>query len=164
MNNSGEAISEPDSQIRLIPALGLATVMMYTKPMLTGLSKTVRFWIAMSFIALYAVCILAPTAALAFNGASCLTEHELVQAHSHADDGAHQHGDDHNHAGATDTPADDDSASSKCCGMVFCSALAPELASSLAPAVLSGRTASAVMQDFTGLPPHKLIRPPRSQS
>ena len=129
-----------------------------------SLTKSVRNWAAMGVIALYAVCILAPTAALAFNGASCLTEHELAQAHSHAGDGAHQHGDEHNHAGAADTPTDDQAAGSKCCGMVFCSALAPELASSLAPAVLSGRTASAVMQDFTGLPPHKLIRPPRSQS
>ena len=132
--------------------------------MLMSLTKSVRSWVAMGFIALYAVCILTPTAALAFNGASCLTEQELAQAHSHAGDAPHHHGDRHNHGGATDTPADDDSASSKCCGMVFCSALAPELASSLAPAVLSGRTARAAMQDFTGLPPHKLIRPPRSQS
>ena len=132
--------------------------------MLTSLTKSLRYWVAMGFIALYAVCILAPTAALAFNGASCLTEHELAQAHSHAGDGAHQHGDEHNHAGATDTPADDDSASSKCCGMVFCSALAPELASSLAPSVLAGRTSFAAWQDFTGLPPEKLIRPPKSQS
>jgi hypothetical protein len=131
--------------------------------MLTSLTKSVRYWVAMGFIALYAACILAPTAALAFSGASCLTEHDLAQAHSHAGDAAHDHGDQHNHAGAADAPADDDSAS-KCCGMVFCSALAPGLASSLAPAVLSGRTVSAVMQDFTGLPPHKLIRPPRSQS
>jgi hypothetical protein len=132
--------------------------------MLTGLTRAVRNWVAIGFIALYALCILAPTAALALTGASCLTEHDLAQVHSHASDGAHEHGDDHNHAGAADTPADDDSASSKCCGMVFCSALAPEPAFSLAPAVLSGRTAFAAMQDFTGLPPDKLIRPPKSQS
>src|SRR5687768_7827744 len=128
--------------------------------MLTGLTRAVRIRVAMGFIALYAVCVLAPTAALAFSGASCLTEHELTQAHSHAGDGAHQHGDEHNHAGAAGTPADDDSASGKCCGMIFCSALAPELASALAPAVLSGRTAFAAMQDFSGVPPYKLIRPP----
>ena len=64
----------------------------------------------------------------------------------------------------TDNPDDGNSANSKCCGMIFCSALAPELASSLAPAVLSGRTALAAMQDFSGLPPDKLIRPPKSQS
>ena len=132
--------------------------------MLTGLTRALRIRMAMGFIALYAVCILAPTAALAFSGSSCLPEHDLAQAHSHAGDGAHEHGDEHNHAGTVDTPADDGSASSKCCGMIFCSALAPELASSLAPAVLSGRTALATMQDFTGLTPDKLIRPPKSQS
>ena len=132
--------------------------------MLMSLTKSVRSWVAMGFVALYALCIIAPTAALAFGGASCLTEHELAQVHSYAGDAPHDHGDGHNHGGATDTPADDDSASSNCCGMNFCSGLAPELASSLAPAVLSGRTALAAMQDFTGLPPHKLIRPPKSQS
>jgi len=132
--------------------------------MLMSLTKSVRYWAAMGVITLYAVCILTPTAALAFNGASCLTEHEVVQAHSHASNAIHDHGDGHDHAGANDTPADDDSASSKCCGMIFCSALAPDLASSLAPAGQSGRTALAAMQDFTGLPPHKLIRPPKSQS
>jgi hypothetical protein len=132
--------------------------------MLMSLTKSARYWAAMGVIALYAVCILTPTAALAFNGASCLTEHELAQAHSHAGDAIHDHGDEHNHAGATDNPDDGDSASSKCCGMIFCSALAPGLASSLAPAVQSGRAALAALQDFTGLPPHKLIRPPKSQS
>jgi hypothetical protein len=117
----------------------------------------------MGFIAVYAVCVLAPTAALAFSGASCLSEHGPAQAHSHAGDAAHAHGDEHNHAGPADNP-DDHSASSKCCGMVFCSALAPELSSSLAPAVMSGRTSFAAWQDFTGLPPDKLIRPPKSQS
>jgi hypothetical protein len=132
--------------------------------MLMSLTKSVRYWAAMGVIALYAVCILTPTAALAFNGASCLTEHELAQAHSHAGDAVHEHGDEHNHAGPADNPDDGNSASSKCCGMIFCSALAPELASSLAPAVQSGRAVLAAMQDFTGLPPHKLIRPPKSQS
>jgi hypothetical protein len=135
--------------------------------MLTSLAKSVRYWVAVGFIALYAVCILAPPAALAFNGASCL-EHELAPAHSHAidaaHDGAHHHGEAHDHAGAADTPTDDDAAGSKCCGMVFCSALAPELASALAPALLSGRTSFAVWQDFSGLPPDKLIRPPKTQS
>src|SRR5687767_12460017 len=100
--------------------------------MLMSLTKSVRYWAAMGVIALYAVCILAPTAALALNGASCLTEHELAQAHSHAGDAADHHGDGnaHDHAVATDTPADDDAANANCCGMVFCSALAPELASS----------------------------------
>ena len=133
--------------------------------MLTGLTRAVRSWVAIGFIALYAVCILAPTAALAFTGASCLAEHDLAQAHIHAaGDGAHEHGDEPNHAGAADNPDDDDSSSNKCCGMLFCSALAPEFAASLAPAVLSGRTAFAAMQDFSGLPPYKLIRPPKSQS
>ena len=132
--------------------------------MLTGISKPVRYWVAMGFITLYAVCILVPTAALAFNGASCLTEHLLAQAHSHAGDATHEHGDEHDHIGTTNNPDNDDSANSKCCGMIFCSALTPELASSLAPAVLSGRTTLAAMQDFSGLPPDKLIRPPKSQS
>ena len=135
--------------------------------MLTGLTKAVRDWVAMGFIALYALCILAPTAALAFTGSSCL-EHDLAAAHSHAGEAAHadahHHGDEHDHTGAADTPSDDHAAGSKCCGMVFCSALTPELATALAPAVLSGRTAFAAMQDFSGVPPDKLIRPPKLQS
>lgn len=132
--------------------------------MLVGLTRIMRSWVAMGFIAAYAVCILAPTAALALSGASCLAEHGPAQAHSHAGDAVHEHGDEHNHAGAADSPDDGDSASSTCCGMVFCSALAPELTSSLAPAVMSGRASFAAWQDFTGLPPDKLIRPPKSQS
>ena len=131
--------------------------------MLTGLTKALRIRMAMAFIALYAVCILAPTAALAFNKVPCLTEHNLSQVHSHAGDAAHAHDDHQNRMVPADTD-DDGSASSKCCGMVFCSALAPELAPAPAPTALSGRTAFAAMRDFTGLPPYKLIRPPRSQS
>ena len=134
--------------------------------MLTGLTRAVRTRVAMAFIALYGVCIVAPTAALAFSGSSCL-QHEVARAHSHPGDaahhGAHDHGDGHDHADAAASPTDDHSASSNCCGMVFCSALAPELASSLGPAVLSGRTAFAAMQDVSGLPPDKLIRPPKSR-
>lgn len=132
--------------------------------MLTGLPRAVRYWVAMGFIAIYAVCILAPTAAVAFNGASCLAEHASGQTHSHAGDATHEPGDDHDHAGATDNPDHDGSANSQCCGMVFCSALAPELASSLAPVVMAGRTSFAAWQDFDGLPPDKLVRPPKSQA
>jgi hypothetical protein len=129
--------------------------------MLTGLTKAVRKWVAMGFIAIYAVCILAPTAALAFTAVSCLTEHSRSQPHSQAGDAAHQHDDQQNHPGPVDSH---DEGSSKCCGMVFCSAVVPDLNLALAPDVPSGRTAFAAMQDFTGLPPYKLIRPPRSES
>ena len=132
--------------------------------MLMSLTKSVRSWVAMAFIALYAVCILAPTAALAFNGTSCLTQHGPSQPHSHAGDAVHEHGDEHSHAVPADNPDDGASAGNKCCGMVFCSALAPNLASSLASATMSRLTRFAAWQDFTGLPPEKLIRPPRSQS
>ena len=131
--------------------------------MLTGISKAVRSRVAMAFIAMYAVCILAPGAALAFNEVSCLTEQSVSQVHSHASDAGQEHGDQHNHTGPADSH-DDGSATSKCCGMIFCSALAPNLAVALAPVVVSARTSIAAWQDFTGLPPYKLIRPPRLQS
>lgn len=127
--------------------------------MLSGISKAARNWVAMSFIALYALCIVAPTAALALSAVSCLTEHSQPQAHSHTGDAS----DEHSHSGSSDHH-DDGSNSSKCCGMIFCSALVPDTAVSLAPAALSDRTSPASMRDFTGLPPHKLIRPPRSHS
>lgn len=119
---------------------------------------------AMGFIAFYALCLFAPTAALAFNGTSCLTEHTSQQVHSHAADAAHEHGDEDNHAGPVDDHDGDGSTSSKCCGMVFCSALIPDLVLVQAPTVISGRTSLVAWQDFSGLPPGKLIRPPRSQS
>ena len=129
--------------------------------MLTCLTKAVRTRVAMRFIALYAICMLAPTAALAFTGVSCLTEHSRSQVHSQAGDPAHEQGDAHSHSGPADDH-NDGSAASQCCGMAFCSALAPGLTVATAPDVPSGRTAFAAMQDFSGLPPHKLIRPPRS--
>lgn len=132
-------------------------------PMVTGLTKAARNCVAMGFIAFYALCILAPAAALAFSGVSCLTKQGVSQVHSHAGDMAHDHGDEHSHTGPADGH-DEGSATSTCCGMVFCSAIAPELTFAIAPSVLSGRTSFAAKQDFTGLPPHKLIRPPRSQS
>lgn len=131
--------------------------------MLTGLTRAVRNGMAMGFIALYALCILAPTAALAFSEVSCLKKQGVSQVHSHAGDLAHDHGNEHNHTGPADGH-DEGSATSPCCGMVFCSAIAPELTLALAPSVVSGRTSFAAKQDFTGLPPDKLIRPPRSQS
>lgn len=132
--------------------------------MLNGLAKKVRIWMAMGFIALYGACIVAPAAALAFNGLSCLTEHTRSKAPSHVGEVAHDHGEMHHHPGDTDSPDDDGSASSKCCGMISCSGLTPEWALSMVPAVLAGRTSFAAMRNVTGLPPDKLIRPPKSLS
>lgn len=131
--------------------------------MLTGLTKAMRNWMAMGFIAFYALCVLAPTAALAFNEVSCLTETGKPQSNSHAGDAAHDHGAPHSHSGPTDTH-DEGSASSQCCGMIFCSALVPESEMTLAPAALSHPAFAGINQAFAGLSPDKLIRPPKFQS
>ena len=122
-----------------------------------------RTWLAMAFIAFYAVSVLTPTVALAANEAPCLQEeYSFKQVHVHAPESGNEHGHSHDHS----TPEEngDQGAAAKCCGMVFFSAIAPDLDLTLAPKVFSASTFVGVKEAIDGLPPEKLIRPPNSQS
>jgi hypothetical protein len=126
--------------------------------MLTGITKAVRFWAAITLVAGYVICVVAPTAALAFGEDPCALEnaHSAVTTHVHHDGSAHDHG---GHDGA---PADDKAAAAKCCGLVVVCAIAPHTDVLLASPVEFSRTSFAITPVFTGLPPDRLKRPPKA--
>jgi hypothetical protein len=135
--------------------------------MLVSLTKVLRTRMAIAFIALYAACIIAPTMALAANGAPCLMEqeHGLLGAHVHPAGPAHEHdGHQHHHSGLPDSQDEQHGSAPTCCGVAFFSAVAPDVELALAAPLQTGRASLAITQDFSGLPPPKLIRPPKSHS
>ena len=151
--------------------------------MLTGLSKALRCSLATVFAGLYALCVLLPATALAYNDANCLTEqHGFLQAHAHASGGAHQHAGTHEHAAhehadhqhphdaghgplaAPDGGNEAQPPAAKCCGLAFFAAVAPELGFTPAAPVLAGRYGFAIKPALASLPPEQLIRPPNSLS
>jgi hypothetical protein len=152
--------------MRPIKALVLATILGIFRPMLTCFTKALRTRMAIAFIALYAACIIAPALALAANEAPCLMEqeHGLLRAHVHSADAGHEHDAQHHHSGAQDTGGDQHGSAPTCCGLAFFAAIAPDVELALATPVQTGRANFAITQDFSGLPPDKLIRPPKSQS
>jgi hypothetical protein len=145
--------------------------------MLYGLTKRFRFKAALALIALYALCILAPHAALALGSsvaAHCLTEGP-VAAHVHAAEAtSHTHAagsDDHHHDDAAALGDDDRGAPQKhsgqdkghagnCCGLFCVSALAlePDTAIHAPPAASS--VLSGLYDSLAGRGPDRLIRPP----
>jgi len=141
--------------------------------MLKGLTKRVRSRMATIFVALYALCLLLPAAALAFSEAPCLLEsHGFVQTHvrashaTHAHAGHehhahHQHMHDADHDSLAANTGDDIPAPAKCCGLAFFAAVAPELGFTPASLVLAGRTTFALNRALASLPPDQLIRPPK---
>ena len=120
-------------------------------------------------VALYAFCVLAPHAALAFthtaNAVHCLTETETsphqhahgVKAHVHEDGTVHKH-----HPGdAKSGPADEDkSAQTACCGLFSVSAIAVETPVAMHVPVASEKVAVLPQSDLADHPPGRLIRPP----
>jgi hypothetical protein len=145
--------------------------------MLTAFSKAMRLRMATAVAAAYALCVLMPAAALAFNDAPCLTDHHgFMQPQVHASAAAQQHAPaehtDHQHAGhadhasaATSDGGDDAQApAAKCCGMAFFAGVAPDAGFTPAALVFAGRTGLAIKQALAGLPPDQLIRPPKSLS
>ena len=131
--------------------------------MLIGISKAVRLRLASLLMAMYALCVLVPSVAVAFNGAPCVNETAgMMQAHQHIASSAHEHaalhedGSDHHKGNSTDQ--------GKCCGAMFFSAIAPSFELTLTPTVLKISTFVGVNASFDGLVPDKLIRPPKSLS
>jgi hypothetical protein len=145
--------------------------------MLFRLTKSFRTKAAIAVALLYAFCVLAPSAALAFAdsamAAHCLTEqHGMAKPHDHGgkphdhggkahvhDDGtAHHHGD---HGAAADqSDTDKQGHSGSCCGLFCMSALAAEAAATLGDPLHFSLLAPAVSRDLASRGPDRLIRPP----
>jgi hypothetical protein len=134
--------------------------------MLIGISKAIRLRFALALVAMYAVCVLAPSVAVAFNGAPCLNETAgMMQLHTHADAASHDHAAPHHHEDGSDHQKNSHKAGEgNCCGAMFFSAIAPSFELSLVPAVLNASIVAGIVESFDGLAPYKLIRPPKSLS
>lgn len=139
---------------------------------LTRLHRSSKRTAATLFAVLYALCVVVPSAALAYGDGSrtahCLTDdnpslahvhnnnklhlHEGATVHSHADDGVvHEHADD------GDEPQ---STSRQCCGLFCVSALTPTFD---LPLVRFERPALLPSLNAYGIPesgPERLYRPP----
>lgn len=126
--------------------------------MLKRCSKDFRLKAASLLVALYAICLVAPFAALAFGdfkAAHCLTDesHGLAATHVHSDGATHPDSGD----------GDDGSGpAGKCCGLFCLSALAP---SAEQPAAQLEPMALILSLNTTGIiaaGPDRLYRPPDS--
>ncbi len=146
--------------------------------MLIGLTKRFRFKAALALIALYALCILVPHAALALGSnaaAHCLKEGPVAAhvhaaeatPHSHAGGGEHHHHDagaalghadsgvPHKHSGQ-----DGKGHAGNCCGLFCVSALALEAATALHAPPVTPSTPPGLHEFLAGRGPDRLIRPP----
>jgi hypothetical protein len=139
--------------------------------MLSAVPKATRNWVAGAFIALYALCVLAPVAALAFNAHCFIEDHGMGAVHIHSAKAVHEHhgdaADDRHHTAdakqgsPSDTGTANQDAADKCCAVTVFSAIAPDFGVTSAPANLSGAAIVVIHQAFSGIPPSKLIRPPK---
>jgi hypothetical protein len=131
------------------------------------MSSSIRRKVAIVFVAMYASCLLAPHATMAFayggNAAHCLTElastphrHQAVAGHVHKDGTAHEHG---MAAKMQGQPKADD-VQTTCCGLFAMSALAANV-DSVVMAPPPGKALPFVAPDsLAGHPPGCLHRPP----
>jgi hypothetical protein len=133
--------------------------------------RRMRWRAAIALAALYAFCVLLPSAALAVTqvAAHCLTGsngashvHRTVEKapspHSHAD--AAQH--DHSHDGAPHShdKTSDKSAGGNCCGLFCVSALAHDSAFSPAVVFAAAKDSPALADALVGHEPDRITRPP----
>jgi hypothetical protein len=138
--------------------------------MLSGLTKRFRLRAAITVAVLYAVCVLAPHAALAFvHGPSALhclnDQHGMAAhhdhggtAHRHADGSVHHHGDHGSNQNHSDSDGKDHPAN--CCGLFCMSALAADDGFSIAaPLPVSSGFATPPVY-AAGRAPDGLYRPP----
>lgn len=138
--------------------------------MLSALKKKFRLKAALALAALYAVCVVAPHAALALTGDAvhCLTEAH-GSAHMHKDPTAtknHVHSDgvthSHHDTGLPEVPSDtgDKSHSGNCCGLFCVTALVhePPLVISTPPAALL--VGPGEFYRLAGRGPDRINRPP----
>lgn len=127
--------------------------------MLHLLTRKWRVRSASFLVVLYAFCLAAPTTVLALGAAAgpahCLTgdHHAATAAHDHQDETSRQ---------APGTGGSDHSQTSKCCGLFFASAIAPDVdfVSRRHPQV--SRLGLSLADDLSGQDSDRIDRPPRS--
>jgi hypothetical protein len=132
-----------------------------------------RWRAAAALAALYAFCVLLPSAALAVThvAAHCLTGsngashiHQAAEkapeqhSHSHADATQHDHG--HDGASHPHEKTDETAAGGNCCGLFCVSAIAQD--STLSPALIfaAAKDSPALSDALVGHEPDRTIRPP----
>jgi hypothetical protein len=139
--------------------------------MLTWLTRSWRFRAALTLAALYTVCLVTPTMALAtgWGAAHCLTEnnhglahvHDKGKAHSHS--GLHEQGTEHEHSGdlgsATEYEKQTTDAAS-CCGLFCFSAVTNDFTSLGAQYLVASRLAPRLDGRLAPCGPDRLNRPP----
>ena len=131
--------------------------------MLIRLTREMRVCSARFLAVLFLVCILAPSAALAFGDGSraahCLTD-TTVAAHVHKKFDAHAHT--HDHGTAADHQHGDDGTAvdQQCCGLFCLSSLPTTFASVDSPDLPSSRSIMMVAQGIKASEPGCLYRPP----
>lgn len=129
-------------------------------------NKRTRVKAAILLAALYAFCVLAPTAVLAVSSAvaaHCLTEmsatasphHHGTKTHVHADGTRHQHHDD----GANHSD-DGQSQAATCCGLFVLNALPNDETLAVSEPPLASQAYAAPEDHLNGRGPDRIIRPP----
>lgn len=139
--------------------------------MFRGYDRRIRWRAAIALAALYAFCVLLPSAALAVThvAAHCLTGsngashvHRAVEKaseqHSHSHGDAAQH--DHDGASHPHENTSDKAGNGNCCGLFCVSAISHD--ATLAPAVFSAaaKDSPALADALVGHEPDRITRPP----
>lgn len=134
--------------------------------MLFWMTRQFRFKAALALAALYAFCILAPHAALAFtnaaNAAPCLGEtHGLAHVH-HAAANTHVHADGtaHEHDGGKHQHSDGKAQHANCCGLFCVTALANDPGVVLVVPELGTPAQIALVDGLPSRGPERINRPP----
>jgi hypothetical protein len=136
--------------------------------MLSGWSKRFRLKAAAVLAALYAVCVLAPHAALAVTqvAAHCLTDASDA-AHMHAPSTVAKHvhadGSEHDHGGAAPerhSDADGKTPVEACCGVFCVTALPHEPDLALATPLAARQIEPGAFYQLAGRGPDRINRPP----
>jgi hypothetical protein len=115
--------------------------------------------VASLLVAIYALCLLAPTAAMAFNPspatAHCLTDdrHGMTAEHAHEDGTSHRH---------SDSGDDEKGQAGKCCGLFCVSAMAASVDFFAWRHPPASHIASLHTETLSGLGDDRIDRPPRS--
>lgn len=141
--------------------------------MLTWLTRKWRFRAAFALAALYSVCVIAPSLALANSAAAahCLTEDHHGLAHVHDQGKSHDHsaaranGDSavDKHSGASGSASEDEKQAShigSCCGLFCFAAVTGDVVFVGAQSVVASRLPPALDESLAGRGPNRLNRPP----
>ena len=128
--------------------------------MLVRLTKGLRRRAATLLVVLYAVCVLAPSAAFAFadapRQAHCLTQadHGLAKAHVHHD------GIEHEHVQNPQKSDDEKDQHKNCCGLFCLTALAPAIDLAIGQSPVGSEVVAALEAAVARGAPGRLDRPP----